>query len=74
MTAKEMFKQLGYKYEYKTGCINFKMGLCDDDAWKIICFELENKIWFAFDYYNPLDIDIPTMKAIYKQCEELGWL
>ena len=69
-SAKEMFKELGYEckscvgdYEY----YNYEKEITTDkdDKTIIIC-----QRWS--DEYSI--IDMPTLKAIIKQCEELGWL
>lgn len=76
MTAREMFINLGYKkieidtfdntIEYR--CMN------DDGGWKLIIFYLNEKEVSADENWEGMNMDIPTLKAIYKQCEELGWL
>lgn len=41
---------------------------------EIIGFHLKDKkVRFVTNWDNPC-VDIPTLKAIIKQCEELGWL
>lgn len=76
-TAKEMFEELGYKY------ISDEFGLID-------CIKVENnncyhiaycyhiafgvKDFWATENYRPMDIDMPTFKAIQKQLEELEWI
>ena len=69
-SAKEMFKELGYKrdvclgdYEYYNDSIEITTDKRDKTI--IICDR-----WS--DEYSI--IDMPTLKAIIKQCEELGWL
>lgn len=70
-TAREMFEELGYTYKID------EFGLID-------CIKVENntcyhiafgaKDFWATKNYKPMDIDMPTFKAIHKQLEELGWL
>lgn len=77
MTAREMFEQLGYELQEKDdGCIDYWVIINDDnfDDWRHICFAIKERKWFADDNYESMYINIPTMKAIIKQCEELGWL
>ena len=69
-SAKEMFKELGYKQDVCLGDFEYynyekEITTDKDDKTIIIC-----QRWS--DEYSI--IDMPTLKAIIKQCEELGWL
>lgn len=74
MTAKQMFERLGY--------IKIKDHFSTIDYWKDrheaiyshIEFDLNNKTFSGTWWNESLAIDMPTLKAINKQCEELGWL
>ena len=79
MTAKELFKALGYKQKlqydedkeligirYKQGKhIEIIFDLWDCDVVKF------GKIW---EHLGNSSIDMDELKAINKQCKELGWL
>lgn len=66
VTAQEMFEQLGWQ-------------LIQNDL-KIIYYNPNNNEILKFDkeyeeyYVENLGIDMSTLKAINKQCKELGWL
>lgn len=73
MTAKEMFEELGYKYEkvvdtiiysqnfgYSKIEIRFNLGL------RLVEFEADKDIRFTFE--------VNEIQAINQQCKELGWL
>lgn len=72
-TAEQMFNNLDYKKRIKDGYIEFKRhtenvdeGLVEFDlALKTVCVS-----WFR----NPKDITIAELRAMNKQCEELGWI
>lgn len=65
MTAREMFINLGYK---KIEIDTF------DNTIEYLIFYLNEKEVSADENWEGMNMDIPTLKAIYKQCEELGWL
>lgn len=78
-TAEEMFKQLGYeKFITIEGYIIYvhscESRFDDDEALiyypKYIAFVLDEK-YVRFGYIN---ITIEELKAVNKQCEELGWI
>lgn len=74
MTAKEMFEELGYVLNEDTND-SFDYEFSDDDFyWKEIRFDKNLKTVYCHEFYGELKLDIPTLKAIIKQCEELGWL
>lgn len=70
-SAEEMFKELGYEckssllgnFEYYNNDIEISTDPWDKEI--LICKRWSNEFCF---------IDMPTLKAIIKQCEELGWL
>lgn len=76
MTARELFEELGYEYSLIcicNGAIHEIKYEHKDEPGKIV-FKLNYKVFYAdIDDYSVL-IDMPTLKAINKQCEELGWL
>lgn len=63
-TAKEMFKELGYK------CILIKK-----DEENVIGFDLDTKSVYKTGVYDDIseNITLEELKAINKQVEELGW-
>lgn len=67
MTAEEMFEHLGYEQiTYENGNqISYE---CDDNEY--FCFDKSKKI-INTSLYN---LTINHLKAINKQCQELGWL
>ena len=76
MTAKEMFEELGYKYKEPTFKVHGDRYFYYEDIFKdnIIIFYLKEKEFMADCNCKPMDINMPTFKAIRKQLEELGWL
>ena len=77
MSSKEMFEELGYEYYEDDGfnCyVKEKGKLIEPDY---ISFDrLERKFFVSRNskYDNGTTINIPLLKAINKQVEELGWL
>lgn len=71
MTAKEMFEELGYTYKIDEigliDCIKVENSACHHIAFGV-------KDFWATENYRPMDIDMPTFKAIQKQLEELNWI
>ena len=76
MTAKKMFEELGYKYKEPTFKVHGDSHFYYEDIFKcnLIIFYLKEKKFMTSHNYKEMDIDMPTFKAIHKQCEELGWL
>lgn len=67
-SAKEMFEELGFKYEYNKIANQICVyGTKNDDSF--LWIYLDRKI---FDFNNEIDMNL--FKAIQKQIEELGWL
>lgn len=72
MSAKEMFEELGYKQEHHISYIKYYQKV-EQDYYE----PTEIQIWFynideCFEKTNGV-ITIQELKAINKQCEELGW-
>lgn len=64
LNAKEMFEELGYTY-YKSN--------------NMILYEISEINYFLFSPNKEITvgdygIDVATLKAINKQCKELGWI
>ena len=76
MKAKEMFSKLGYKYKDPTFEVHRDRYFYYEDIFKdnLIIFYLKEKEVMTSHNHREMDIDMPTFKAIHKQCEELGWL
>ena len=89
MTAKEMFEELGYKYtkeiifpededNRQSAIVYTKKDYKDRH---IIEFFLIDKIYRTYidcheckEPFELVEIDMPTLSAIYQQVKELGWL
>lgn len=85
MSAKEMFEELGYRkedvediftgevFEYDYKYVKFDgtwlKEILFNDSTKLLHFNTE-----LFNKTNNEMLTIDELKAIYKQCEELGWL
>ena len=83
MTTRKMFEYLGFEYQEDKYFISYnyagekkkKTPLDLDLEFEVvICFNKEGKCYKAYLDDSPLEIDMLTMQAIIKQCEELGWL
>ena len=79
MTASEMFKQLGYHVidrPYHNSPIGYFRRLDYNTYVEILFLLSEKKV--AYSSTNGVNdcvvIQMPELKAIYKQCVELGWL
>ena len=77
-SAKEMFEELGYKAintQHSIEYIKWKgqkeQSIYFDSATKTLGIYIYDTY---DDVYDILTVDMPTLKAINKQCEELGWL
>ena len=77
MTAKEMFKNLGY-YLYRNGDLELSYRKCCDGLEEIFTFWLNtkeyNSIFCDREEIDIRDITFEEHKAIHQQCKELGWL
>lgn len=76
MTAKEMFRKLGYRYKEPTFKVHENSFFYYEDTFKcnLIVFYLKEKEVMTSHNYKEMDIDMPTFKAIHKQLEELQWI
>ena len=78
MSAKEMFKELGFELEEQTD--TFIVYACyEDDDTCYVCFELNEHYFQCFYnpeytmYSQPLEVNMQLQNAINKQIEELEW-
>lgn len=69
MNAQEMFEAIGYRKHIENGYIKFEVEQCE-----VIEFDLEKKTIWVSEFLEAKELDIDELKAICKQCEELGWL
>ena len=69
MKAKEMFEELGYDLIAETYIVQYYNQEEDNE----FCFNKEHK-WVEVPKGVYDVIDLKILKAINKQCEELGWL
>lgn len=73
-TAKDLFKELGYKRlpkKYNKNMISYENEDMLKDYKIIIYFSLSDKKVQFSPYYR---YSMQDLKAINKQCEELGWI
>lgn len=78
-SAKQMFEDQGYWLEendyFSHGDIIYRgFGIGKHKVSQDICFKLKDKIITAICAIGVIEIDMSDLKAIIKQCEELGWL
>ncbi len=74
MTAKEMFEELGYEYEFKGDLIKY------DEGRKLIVFNnltkkvhlRQNNRYRERTYIGGMEVKLH--KAIHQQMKELGWI
>lgn len=78
MTAREMFEELGYDMQTidRWDNIIYSASVPNGifETIRVIFFDTSKKRYIAEEDRRSMIIDIPTMKAIIKQCEELGWM
>lgn len=75
MTAREMFKKLGYRRSTDIDVIKYSKKLDDTFYWIEVMFDLlEKEIVLNDNGYEAYIITRALLKAINKQCEELGWI
>ena len=69
-TAREMFEKEGYILKSGTSDIVYESGDC-----KIIFCKCIKSYMAILDIFErgPMSIDMAELKAITKQCKELGW-
>ena len=71
MTAKQMFEFIGYREQDEgNDVIVYVSKMYDDNA---VVFDLKDKIYYAKNRYEYLEISPMLHEAIHKQCKELGW-
>lgn len=73
MNAKEMFKQLGYEFEYTRDGVNdtYRYNKCSRPNDSVI-FYLDGKQIIIYQTFNTIHLN--ELQAIIQQCKELGWL
>lgn len=69
-SAKEMFEELGYKYEKWENHIRCIWQPKNKKYCRIITFDLRNK---KFKPHNQVQFTMQLLQAINQQCKELGW-
>ena len=75
MNAREMFKKLGYRRSTDIDMIKYSKKLDDTFYWIEVIFDLlEKEIVLDDNGYEAYIITCALLKAINKQCEELGWI
>ena len=75
MTAREMFKKLGYRRSTDIDMIKYSKKLDDRFYWIEVMFDLlEKEIVLDDNGYEAYIITCALLKAINKQAEELGWI
>ena len=72
MNAREMFKNLGYKYD-KYRDRNRLIEYRKEDSTSVF-FWIKESVISVSEYCEPKDITVDELKAINQQCKELGWL
>lgn len=75
MTAREMFEELGYRRSTDIDVIKYSKKLDDTFYWIEVMFDLlEKEIVLDDNGYEAYIITCALLKAINKQCQELGWI
>ena len=75
MKAREMFEKLGYRRSTDIDVIKYSKKLDDTFYWIEVMFDLlEKEIVLNDNGYEAYIITCALLKAINKQCEELGWI
>lgn len=75
ITAREMFKKIGYRRSTDIDVIKYSKKLDDTFYWIEVMFDLlEKEIVLDDNSYEAYIITCALLKAINKQCEELGWI
>lgn len=69
MSAIEMFKELGFIYEYNN---KYKIIIYHFEDWSI-SFDKKSKLIGFGNMYPYCELSIDVLQAINKQVEELGW-
>ena len=74
-TAREMFENLGYRRSADIDVIKYSKKLDYTFYWIEVIFDLlEKEIVLDDNGYEAYIITCALLKAINKQCKELGWL
>lgn len=75
MTARKMFEELGFNYCEDNDYVQYTIiNRKKDKLWYVeVCFDKRNKRYWADADFSTLKISSALLKAIIKQCEELGW-
>ena len=75
MKAREMFEKLGYRRSTDIDVIKYSKKLDDTFYWIEVMFDLlEKEIVLDDNGYEAYIITCALLKAINKQCQELGWI
>ena len=75
MNAREMFEELGYRRSTDIDVIKYSKKLDDTFYWIEVMFNLlEKEIVLDDNGYEAYIITCALLKAINKQCQELGWI
>lgn len=75
MTAREMFKELGYRRSTDIDVIKYSKKLDDTFYWIEVMFDLlEKETMLDDNCYEAYIITCDLLKAINQQCKELGWI
>ena len=75
MNAREMFEELGYERSADIDVIAYSKKLDDTFFHRFeIMFDLLEKDIVLDDGYEAYIINYALLKAINKQCKELGWI
>ena len=76
MTARKMFEKLGFNYCEDNDYIQYTIISTANNkqlGYIEVCFDKSNKRYWADADFGTLEIGLGLLKAIIKQCEELGW-
>lgn len=74
MTAREMFEELGYQRNAENEKIIYIIETKGSFYYQEIIFNLVKKIIVIDGNFLEVAIENTLLKAINKQCEELGWI
>ena len=74
MNAEEMFESIGYKKDFRYGCMIFERDWNAENEYGLIEFALGKKTVSVSEFHEVKDVCMAELKAIVKQCEELDWL
>ena len=74
MTAREMFEELGYQRNEENEKIIYLIETKGSFYYQEIIFNLVKKVIVIDGNFLEVAIESNLLKAINKQCEELGWI